>query len=106
MDQERIIFHLARFWPPEASKNKQKNLYEEIKCGNKTSEWRKNNKYWRKRLLRDNRPSKAWFVIRYPKGSLPRVEADISDIIVHEESGQIEVKFVNVKEILSLPPST
>ena len=77
------------------------NLYKEIISGEKKDEWRNNKEYWRKRLLGDKAPTKAWFVIGYPKDSLPRLEADITDIIIHEEIGQIQVKFTNVVEVKS-----
>jgi len=99
MSTKRVIFNLARFWPRKAPRNQQVELYEEIKSGRKTSEWRDNTEHWRKRLLKHPAPSRAWFVVGFPKNSLPRLEADIVDIVVHEESGQIEVKFENVEEV-------
>ena len=98
MVSNKIIFNLKRFWPPDAPKNRQVRLYEEIKAGRKTCEYRDDKPYWLKRLLGRMRPSKAWFVEGYPKGSLPRLEADITRIVVNEMSRKIEIYFTNIKE--------
>ena len=92
------------------------NLYEEIKAGRKTSEWRDASEYWSRILAGEPRSSfdydygdihnltgrlevsKAWFVVGYPKGNLPRLEADITALIFHRNSDQFEIKFNNVKE--------
>lgn len=74
------------------------DLYEEIKAGRKTSEWRDHKVYWDNILIK--KPSKAWFVVGYPKNNLlPRLEADIVKIILHEDSHQFEIQFTNVKEV-------
>ena len=95
---DRIIFHLKRFWPIG---NTTVDLYEKIKAGKKTTEWRDNTEYWRNRLGIDGnrpRPAKAWFVVGYPRDMLPRLEADI--IGVHIDDDQIGILFNNVKEII------
>ena len=98
MGSEIVIFHLSRFWPPKEPREKQVRLYEEIKSGRKDFEVRDDKKYWRKKLLGEKRPSKAWFVECYPKGNLPRLEADITKISDKELPDKIVVYFTNVKE--------
>lgn len=102
VSHDRVIFNLKSFWPPDAPRNQQVRLYEEIKAGRKTCEYRDNKPYWRQRLLGKRRPTKAWFVEGYPKGSLPRLETDITRIKVNETSGKIEIYFANVKEKLPM----
>jgi ribosomal protein S3 len=116
------IFNLKRFWHIDGTKL---DLYEDIKAGRKTSEWRSASPYWLRKLLtnrltkeglkyvlqtRGHTPQelttllkvhKAWFVIGYPKGNVPRLEADITALIYHRESGQLEIKITNVKEVLA-----
>ena len=119
---DKIIFNLKRFWLLPADyhtgeTSKIVNLYEEIKAGRKTSEWRNFSPYWQRRLLfcsglkalskkpidctKDLKSSKAWFVVGYPKGNLPRLEADIVGLIYHPQSEQFEIKFANVREIIA-----
>jgi hypothetical protein len=92
------------------------NLYQEIKDGRKTSEWRDASEYWKRILtgepvssfvyrygdihnLNDYlEPSQAWFVVGYPKNNLPRLEAYITGLIFHRNEDQFEIKFNNVKE--------
>lgn len=55
------------------------------------------------RLKEDLLPCRAWFVVGYPKGNIPRLESDITEVKVHESGahqGKIEVKFENVKEAI------
>lgn len=104
-----VIFHLKRIW-------EGKDLWEEIKQGRKTSEWREATSYWFKRLLikgaepmaspyeidyhrRFWKVHKAWFVGGYPKANLPRLEAEITGLVYHPDSSQLEIKFTNVKEV-------
>lgn len=103
-----VIFHLNRVW-------NGKDLWEEIKHGRKTSEWRDVCKYWLKRLItraelqiNGTEPEylakflkvhRAWFVVGYPKGNLPRLEVDITELIHHPSSSELEIKFANVKEV-------
>jgi len=105
-----IIFHLKRIW-------EGKDLWEEIKKGRKTSEWRDFCKYWLRRLCikRSNlffvngtepqdlspwlKVKKAWFLQGYPKNSLPRLVAEITGLVYHPSSSQLEIKFTNVKEV-------
>lgn len=102
---EVVVFHLKRFWEGH-------DLWEDIKTGKKTSEWRKTSSYWLNRLFRtDNQAllntnyilvpkvQKAWFVIGYPKGNLPRLEADIIEVFYRVNTGQFEIQFRNVKEV-------
>ena len=114
-----IIFHLAKQLPPieRSVFYKRGTIYEEIKAGRKTSEWRDMTHYWVKRLFsrakfeinanydQDLTPflkvHKAWFVQGYPKGNLPRLEADIIGAIFHTSfhRQQLEIKFTNVNEV-------
>jgi len=96
-----ILFHLKRFW-------EGRDLYEEIRTGRKTSEFREDTPYWRKRLidfilkLPKNEMIRAWFVCGYPKGNLPRLEATITEILDIEDSKQLEIKFKDVQEAISI----
>jgi hypothetical protein len=92
-----------------------RTLYEKIRTGTKTSEWRNFSPYWQKMLLycenlkalserpidctKDLRVHKAWFVQGYPKGNLPRLEADIVRLTYYPQGSQFEISFVNVNEI-------
>ena len=119
---DKIIFHLMRLWEIKSEttwkiEGKIVDLYEEIKSGRKTSEWRGASEYWARILTGEPRSShdyaygdthnltgllearKAWFVVGYPKNNLPRLEADIVGLIFHRNSDQFEVKIANVKEI-------
>ena len=74
--------------------------YESIRSGRKTVEYRPHSGYWRLRLIQANpRPSRAWFVVRYPKDNLPRLEADITKIVRCRPTNQIEIHIKNVVEI-------
>lgn len=121
-----VIFHLAKHFPPHdpawalSHELEDPTLYEQIRNHKKTSEWRDFCKYWLKRLCikRSNlffvngtepqdltpflKVHKAWFVQGYPKGSLPRLEADITGLLYHPSSSQLEIKFSNVKELTVL----
>jgi hypothetical protein len=114
---DKVIFNLKRHWNIDG---KVVDLYDEIKSGRKTSEWRNTTNFWCARLIERGSISqyfgwaishdishglkvhKAWFVIGYPKGNLPRLEADIIGLIYHPElkNPQLEIKFANVREIL------
>jgi len=96
---KKVIFNLSRFWPLGAPREQQIEPYAEIESGRKNIEWRENNEFWRKRLLSSNPPSRAWFVVGYPKGNLPRLEATIVDIVPHEALGKIEIRFANIEEV-------
>ncbi len=105
---ERIIFNLKRLWEVEG---KTVDLYEEIKSGRKTIEYRDCTRFWGKRLcgwviygtqeltsiLKVHR---AWFVVGYPKNNLPRLEADIIGLRCNGAM-QFEIKFANVREVVS-----
>ena len=109
-----VIFHLKRLW--EYPDGRVVDLYEEIKSGRKTSEYRDLTDYWTDRLYKvtkdKNNPDtdilkpkvkRAWFVFGYPKGNLPRLEADIKNIMfLIDENGfaeQLEIQFENVIEV-------
>jgi len=111
-----VLFHLKRFWEGQVGSVyiKDLDLYEEIKAGRKTSEWRDNTEYWKKRLhvRRIEFPLltyllggptgkiiRAWFVCGYPKGNLPRLEATITEVLEVEDSDQLEIKFKDVVEV-------
>ena len=95
-----IIFHLKRFWEGQAGSRyiKDLDLYEEIKAGRKTSEFRDGTEYWKKRLL-NAAGKRAWFVVGYPKGNLPHLEANIIKVVLDLEAEQVEVKFEDVVEV-------
>lgn len=95
---DRVIFRLMRWWPPDAPREDQVDLYEEIKAGRKTREWRESSFYWKSRLFAELlKPKRAWFIVGFPKGNVPRLEADITNIVVHEN--QYEIQFENVVEV-------
>lgn len=110
---DRIIFNLKKTWVIDG---KVVDLYEEIKSGRKTSEWRDATSFWFSRLCCKQGHSsiftyppsltnclkvhKAWFVVGYPKGNVPRLEADIIDLILHSDANQLEIQFTNVKEVI------
>lgn len=120
---DKIIFHLAKHFPPltpiRPYLHCAESLYDQIKHGKKTREWRNANLYWVLRLFNRsvfNRRSndlskylkvhKAWFVEGYPRANLPRLEADIIKVIYHPVvkefpslDAQLEIKIANVKEI-------
>jgi len=108
---DKVVFHLASAWRMVNGRK----LYDQIKDGTKTSEWRDATPYWFRRLLRSGnliinteetlnlsrslKVHTAWFVQGYPKDNLPRLEAKITEIYLHGEIQQFEVKFTNVKEV-------
>ena len=106
---ERIIFNLKRFWQIEG---KTVNLYEEIKVGRKTIEYRYCTHFWIKRLIGSNnsydpqdltaylKVNRAWFVVGYPKRNLPRLEADIVSLRCNNAM-LLEIKFANVQEVVA-----
>jgi len=127
-----VIFHLAKYAPLTPVRpylHCAETLYEQIKSGKKTSEWRVLTLHWAKRLLdtsvlniafrmgdkphdltRYLKVHKAWFVEGYPKNNLPRLEAEITGLVYHPEkkgfpahTQQIEIKFTNVKEVTKEP---
>jgi len=110
---DTVIFHLKRLWQVDG---RTVDLYKEIKDGRKTSEWRDASEYWCRILTGEPmstfdmfsgdildlsgflEPTWAWFVVGYPKGNLPRLEADITGLFLHRTSCQFETKFGNVSE--------
>jgi hypothetical protein len=110
---------LKRNWIVEG---KTVDLYEEIMSGRKTSEWRETSIFWLRRLLTKRltleglskvldthkhgiqnltpllRVHTAWFVVGYPRGNVPRLEADITGLLYHLDSRQLETQFTNVRE--------
>jgi hypothetical protein len=81
-----VIFHLKRVWDGH-------DLWKEILLGEKTSEWRNASPFWVKYFNR-HQPRRAWFVVGYPKGNMPRIEADIVEI-GRPNREQFEIKFKN-----------
>lgn len=89
------------------------DLYEEIKAGRKTSEFREYKPYWVDRLYKKKeidgvthmtpKVDRAWFTVGYPKGLFPRLEADIKSIRIildEDEFAQtFEIMFENVIEV-------
>lgn len=107
----KVIFRLKRYWTyPDG---KIVDLYNEIKEGRKTSEFRDCTEYWTDRLYKTKtindldhltpKVDRAWFIVGYPKGNLPRLEADITNVLTHiDDEGfaeQYEIQFTNVKEV-------
>jgi hypothetical protein len=113
---KKVVFNLKRTWVVDG---KTVDLYEEIKSGRKTSEWRDATNFWAKRLInRDKlsynpilinqprivpyesiKPRRAWFVVGYPKNNVPRLEADITAVIYHPSTNQYEIQFTHIQEI-------
>jgi len=113
---DKVVFNLKRCWLMD--NGKLVDLYEEIKLGRKTIEYRDCTPFWQNRLLniKDKitrtmmlryapadftqylKHHKAWFVVGYPKGNLPRLEADITKLILNDAK-QFEVSISNVKEV-------
>ena len=78
------------------------NLWDDIIKGVKKCEYREANEYWLKRLpIGSVENLRAWFMVGYPKNNLPRIEADITEIIHHKYIGIIEIKFQNILKIES-----
>jgi len=50
-------------------------------------------------LTRYLEPNWAWFVVGYPKGNLPRLEAELIALTLHRNSNQFEITFTNVREV-------
>lgn len=97
MSEKKVVFHLHRSFMILGN---PVDPYEAIRCGRKTVEYRPYSRHWRLHLIQANpRPSRAWFVVKYPKDNLPRLEADITRIVYRHPTNQIEVHFKNVKEI-------
>lgn len=94
-----ILFHLKRFWKGNADKEYDGtvDLYEEIRTGRKTSEFREDTEFWEERLL-NAAGKRAWFVVGYPKGNLPRLEANITEVTLNLGAEQFEIKFKDVME--------
>lgn len=121
---DRIIFHLARYFPPRtmlaSDMAHPETLYGQIRNGRKTSEWRdcSGSQYWLDRLLShwkgnlreivslkpidcttDLKVHKAWFVQAYPKENMPRLEANILALFYHPASMQLEIRFKVTSEV-------
>ncbi len=120
--ERKIIFNLKRNWEVDGV---IVDLYQQIKDGIKTSEWRYTRREdgrltrYTKLLVtergRDHilkpgggrinlfeyiRTNRAWFVVGYPKDNLPRLEADIVGLVYHSDTDQLEIKVSNVEEVL------
>jgi hypothetical protein len=116
-----VVFHLKRVAPLTPVRpyvHCAESLYEQIRNGKKRSEWRDATPYWFKRLcIRGNivaavekpvnitntlKVSIAWFVQGYPKNNMPRLEASIYQLFYYSETQQLEIRFGNVKEFMTL----
>lgn len=95
------------------------DIYEALKKGKKTSEWRDATDFWAKRLLNESglqrfkevvgftyhfypfmwKHKRARFVVGYT--SYPRLLADIEEIIYHSDTKQFEIRIENVIEVKS-----
>lgn len=91
----KVVFRLKRIWYG-------RDLWNEIISGKKRIEFRDFTTYWGSRLMKNPAPSRCWFTVGYPKGNLPRLEADITDIYVKFD--QIQIHFTNVIEIKKIFP--
>ena len=115
-----VRFVLMRWWPRGAPRREQTDLYEAIKNGQKTSEYRDDSDYWRVRLFNEKglnlifnavdrdklskvfiypeylKHREATFTVGYVK--YPRLRADIEYILWHREEAQFQVKIRNVRE--------
>ncbi len=109
MKEKKVLINLMQWWPPHLPREEQYDLYEAIKDGTKTSEYRDAIDHWTKRLfkkgdLSEPKVNRIWLVVGYPKGSLPRLEADIKRILVSYndwgDPDQYEIQFENVVEVL------
>ena len=94
----RAIFRIKKMWPIDGE---MRELWPMFLSGEKTSEWRDATDYWRARLV--PKPDRAWIVIGFAKNSLPRLEADVVDVVHHEDTGQFEIKLENIVEVLQNP---
>jgi len=117
--KDYIIFNLAAHAPEGLPDHfPELTLYEQIKRGVKTSEYRQVTERWQSMLFGDAlrvdreplreiaceltkflRVKKAWFVTGYPKGSLPRLEADIVGIKYWPNEQFFEIMVNNIKEV-------
>ena len=94
---DTVVFHLSRSLVIFGN---YVDPYEAIRSGRKTVEYRPHNRFWRLHLIKANpQPSRAWFVVRYSKDNLPRLEADITKNVQRYLAKQIEVHFKNVVEV-------
>lgn len=99
------------------------DIYEALKTGEKTSEWRDATEFWisrlftkkaqssvRHRMLRhegslmfihpdDYKHRKARFVVGYTKS--PMLIADVRAIMYHTKTVQFEVQIENISEVIS-----
>ncbi len=116
MVEKKVIFRLKRNWVIDG---KTMDLYEEIKEGRKRIEYRDATFYWGVRLLEEPikifacrdvyseladftsflKVKRAWFVVGFPKGSLPRLEADITKLEYDPSGAQFRIYFDNVVEV-------
>lgn len=98
---KRMVFRIKREWPIGG---KMRELWPMFLSGEKKSEFRDATDYWQARLI--PKPDKAWLVVGFPKGSIPRLEADVIDVIHHEDTEQYEVVLENVVEVTVNPMDT
>jgi len=117
---DKIMFVLKKYWVIDG---KTVNLYEEIRLGRKTVEYRKATKYWQSRLLKNIdwsqvpldlasaeralidlteklKVRKAWFMEGYRKNCLPRLEARITKLLLDPRAGMFHIHVDNVKEVI------
>jgi len=102
------------------------DLYEALKTGEKTSEWRDGSDHWKRRLLTPpgrqslqwaheiKEPSKPFFLLPFPPyqwkhkrarfvvgyTKRPMLTADVKAIMYHSKTNQFEVRIANVEEIM------
>lgn len=112
----KVVFRLKRFW---VVGGKTVDLYQEIKEGRKTIEYRKATFYWFKRLVKGVIPfktllgklpvdltnrlliRKAWFTVGYPENNLPRLETDITRLVLDPVNKQLQIHIGNVEEVVA-----
>lgn len=98
------------------------DIYEAIKKGEKTSEWRDASDFWISRLFKKNAQSSVRHNMARHKGSLmylhpddykhmkakfvvgytntPMLIADVKQLFYHKDTAQFEIQFKNVVEVI------
>jgi hypothetical protein len=125
--KDYVLFHLAKFAPLAPVRPYvycDETLYDQIKSGKKTVEYREvtrpwlrllcNDAFWRvynerilaasplfKDLTEFLRVHRARFVYKYPKDSVPRLEADITGLSYDPVYTRLQIHVANVREVVA-----
>lgn len=115
----KVVFRLKRLW---RDNDHVVDLYHQIKSGRKTVEYRDASQYWLKRLCRKVldvqqmpldlasakgaliildfflKVKRVWFLVGFPKNSVPRLEANITHLHLDPRNSQLHIHFANVEE--------